>query len=94
MKKEPIRTTNELNIHLFKRLIDLTIFIAQKYDTELAYQAALEGLYIGLDVCIKTKSYQNENLDNYLSWFVKTSIEYKLGYKTKDTLLWAKNNKY
>lgn len=84
-----IRRTDKLNVDLFKRLVDLTMVIASKYQEESAYKAGLEGLYVGLETCLKTGSYSDFDLDNYLAWYIKTSIEYKLGYKTEDTKLWG-----
>ncbi len=61
--------------------------IADKYKDERAYEAALEGLYVGLNLYSEKKREETE-LDLYLSWFIRTSIEYKLGIKTSDTEIW------
>ncbi len=82
------RATTQENAELFKRVIHLTLEIADKYKDERAYEAALEGLYVGLNLYSGKKREKTE-LDLYLSWFIKTSVEYKLGIKTPDTEIWA-----
>lgn len=87
MEKTKKRATTQENTELFKKVIHLTLDIADKYKDERAYEAALEGLYVGLNLYSEKKREETE-LDLYLSWFIKTSIEYKLGRKTPDTKLW------
>ena len=87
MSKTTKRITTKEDADLFKRVIHLTLDIAEKYEDQRAYKAALEGLYVGLKLYSKKKRGETE-LDLYLSWFIKTSIEYKLGRKTPDTKIW------
>lgn len=86
-KGEIKRTLKSDESKLFQRVVCFTISVADKYKDEKAYEAALVGLYVGL------KSYTEKqntfNLETYLHWFIKTSIEYELGYKNKDTELWG-----
>lgn len=83
--------TKKEDTELFKKCIHLAITIADKYDNKRAYEAALEGLYIGLNVYLE-KNRETE-LDLYLAWFIKTSIEYSIGTKNKDTIIWEKKLK-
>lgn len=87
-EKQNKRRLNPSEGELFQRIVSFTISVADKYKDEKAYEAALVGLYVGL------KSYTDKqhtfNLETYLHWFIKTSIEYELGYKNKDTELWRK----
>ena len=70
---------------LFQRVVLFTISVADKYNDNRAYEAALIGLYVGLKAY--TDKQRASNLETYLHWFIKTSIEYELGYKNKDTKL-------
>ncbi len=88
MRNTVRKVTTQENAELFKKIIHLTLDIADKYKDERAYEAALEGLYVGLNLYSEKKREETE-LDLYLSWFIKTSIEYKLGRKTPDTKIWA-----
>ncbi len=86
MKKKLKKTVTQEEADIFKRAIQFTISVADKYKDERAYEAALVGLYVGLNVCSqKNVEYY---LETYLHWYIKTSIEYTLGYDTEDTKIW------
>lgn len=87
MNTTPKRTLSKEEGELFQKAVHLTITIADKYKDERAYEAALVGLYEGLR--LYTLKERTIKLELYLSWFIKTSIEYTLGYKNKDTKLWG-----
>ena len=87
MNTTPKRTLSKEEGELFQKTVHLTITIADKYKDERAYEAALVGLYEGLR--LYTLKERTIKLELYLSWFIKTSIEYTLGYKNKDTKLWG-----
>ena len=87
MNTTPKRTLNKEKGELFQKAVHLTITIADKYKDERAYEAALVGLHEGLR--LYTLKERTTKLELYLSWFIKTSIEYTLGYKNKDTKLWG-----
>jgi len=84
---KPKRTLNKQEGELFQRAVAFTISVADKYKDDRAYEAALVGLYVGLKAY--TDNEHTFNLETYLHWFVKTSIEYELGYKNKDTKIWG-----
>lgn len=86
MKKKLKRTVTQEEADIFKRAIQFTISVADKYKDERAYEAALVGLYVGLNVC--SQKNVEYNLETYLHWYIKTSIEYTLGYDTEDTKIW------
>lgn len=92
MKAPKKRTTTKEDAELFKEVIHLAIDVADKYKDERAYEAALEGLYVGLRL-YSEKEREETKLDLYLSWFIRTSIEHKLGFETPDTKLWASKKK-
>ncbi len=73
---------------LFQRVVLFTVSVADKYKDERAYEAALVGLYVGLKAY--TEKENTHNLETYLHWFIKTSIEYELGYENEDTKIWKK----
>lgn len=82
-----LRKLNKQEGELFQRIVAFTISVADKYNDQRAYEAALVGLYVGLKAYTDRNS--SFNLETYLHWFIKTSIEYELGYKNKDTKIWA-----
>lgn len=79
---------NKYNIEDFKKLVLLAKNIADKYENQKAYEAALTGLYVGLNLYEKNK--RKTKLHLYLVWFIRTSIEYTLGYVNKDTKIWER----
>lgn len=87
MERQLKRTISKEEADLFKRAVQFTISVADKYKDERAYEAALVGLYAGLNICSKKDI--EHNLETYLHWYIKTSIEYTLGYETEDTKIWA-----
>lgn len=93
VRRELKRKVTKEEADLFKRAVHFTISVADKYKDERAYQAALVGLYVGLNIC--TQKDLEYNLETYLHWYIKTSIEYTLGYDTEDIRIWEskKNSK-
>ncbi len=90
-KKLPREITKE-GVDLFKKVVHMAIEMADEYKDERAYEAALVGMYVGLNV-YSQKNRVDFELDIYVSWFVKTSIEYELGFKTEDTKIWGEKKK-
>lgn len=84
--KTSARTLDKQNAELFKKLLHLAITIADKYDDNRAYEAALVGLYTGIN--LYSLNDRKEDIDLYVIWFIKTSIEYSLGRDTEDTRMW------
>ena len=74
MGRQLKRTISKEEADLFKRAVQFTISVADKYKDERAYEAALVGLYAGLNICSKKDI--EHNLETYLHWYIKTSIEY------------------
>ncbi|MFZ2664148.1 MAG: hypothetical protein WAX66_02195 [Patescibacteria group bacterium] len=81
------RTLNKEQISLLTNLLNLTKDIANKYKSDL--NPAVEGLLIGLNKYSENKRV-NTKIDLYIVWYIKTSVEYNLGIKNKDTEIWSK----
>ncbi len=82
-----IRNLNKEQVTLIINLLNLTKSIATKYKSDL--QPALDGLLIGLKKYSVNKRV-NTKVDLYVVWYIKTSVEYSLGIKNKDTKVWSK----
>lgn len=80
------RTLEKNQIELFLNIIDLMQSIMDKYEGS-SYEAAIFGLTKGLEKYLE-KEDTDIKLDLYLVWWIKTSIEYDLDYKNKDTEIW------
>ena len=50
MGRQLKRTISKEEADLFKRAVQFTISVADKYKDERAYEAALVGLYAGLNI--------------------------------------------
>ncbi len=65
---KPKRKLSKREGELFQRVVLFTISVADKYNDDRAYEAALIGLYVGL------KAYTDKqhafNLETYLHWFI------------------------
>lgn len=85
--------TNPLQIGEVISLIGLCQSVSQKYaegsDNPGLFEYAVKGMARGLakyrDLQRSTKDLK---LSTYLSWYMKTAIEYELGMKNEDTKEW------
>ena len=75
-------------LKLIINLLDLTEKIVEKYEKE-TYEAGLKGLKIGVQKYLEKERFDTK-IGLYVTWYIKTAIEYELNYKNKDTEIWEK----
>ena len=80
------RKINKEQINLIINLLNLTKSIADKYNSSI--DPAINGLIIGLKKYSENKRVDTK-VDLYVVWYIKTSVEYSLGLKNKDTEIWS-----
>ncbi len=98
LKSKNLSIANYEGLNEIIYLINLVEKIAKAYNDELpendAIEAGLKGLRFGLaKYRDKVLSAGDEvKISAYLSWFIKTAIEFKIGIENEDTKAWANMN--